>query len=101
MTAAEFLQDLLIVLDVLGQGGVESLLHDHVPLPVVVARGGEVVCVQQHGVGLLQGDLGAVKDELGLAVLKLQCLADTLGLEQLLHIFPVRRLTLGPHPGVA
>ena len=101
MTTAEFLQDLLIVLDVLGQGGVEPLLHDHVPLPVVVARGGEVVGVQQHGVGLLQGDLGAVEDKLGLAVLKLQRLADTLGLEQLLHIFPVRRLALGPHPGVA
>ena len=101
MTTAEFLQDLLIVLDVLGQGGVEPLLHDHVPLPVVVARGGEVVGVQQHGVGLLQGDFGAVKDKLGLAVLKLQRLANTLGLEQLLHIFPVRRLALGPHPGVA
>ena len=36
MTTAELLEDLLVILDVLGHGGVETLLHK-LALPVVVA----------------------------------------------------------------
>ena len=100
MTATKFLQDLLVVLDVLGQGGVEPLLHDHVPLPVVVARGGEVVSVHDGG-GLLQRHFGAVEDVLCLLVLKLKRLPDAFGLEQFLHILSIRTLPLGPNTGVA
>lgn len=99
MAASEFFQNFFVILDMLGQRAVEALLHE-LSLPVVVARGGEVVSVHDGG-GLLQRHFGAVEDVLCLLVLKLKRLPDAFGLEQFLHILSIRTLPLGPNTGVA